>query len=104
MQDEDFVFLPIEDELDLHTFRPGEVRQLVEDYLKECRRMGILEVRVIHGKGTGQLRRGVHSLLERLPFVEEFYLAPPHMGGHGATIVKLVPPNKDGDLKGAQRP
>ena len=53
------------------------------------REAGIEVVRIIHGKGTGQLREGVHRLLERLPEVASFQLAPEWHGGWGATIVHL---------------
>jgi dsDNA-specific endonuclease/ATPase MutS2 len=88
------VEVPITDELDLHTFRPGEVKDLVPHYLEECRNRGILTVRVIHGKGTGTLRETVHALLRRLSFVREFNLADEASGGWGATRVFLVPPDK----------
>ena len=50
------VELPITDELDLHTFRPHEIGDLLPDYLEACREKGIFTVRVVHGKGTGTLR------------------------------------------------
>lgn len=81
--------LPIDGVLDLHTFRPQDLGDLVPDYLGECRARGILEVRVIHGKGIGNVRRSVHALLARLPEVESFAEASPLYGGSGATIVKL---------------
>ena len=84
------VEIPIEGTLDLHTFRPGEVRDLVVDYLRQCRDRGILEVRIVHGKGTGALRRTVHAVLERAPEVSSFRLAEDHAGGWGATIVTLI--------------
>jgi DNA-nicking Smr family endonuclease len=89
--DEPPVPLPIDGVLDLHTFRPAEVKDLVPEYLAECRARGILRVRVIHGKGIGNLRRTVHALLERDPTVAEFHLASEHFGGWGATIVLLKP-------------
>ena len=49
-------------------------------------------VRVIHGKGTGTLREGVHRLLEKLPEVERYHLAGEGSGSWGATWVYLVPP------------
>lgn len=83
------VELPIDGTLDLHTFQPGEVRDLLPDYLNACREKGILEVRVIHGKGTGTLRETVHTILKRLPEVASFRLAGVDAGSWGATIVRL---------------
>ena len=87
----DIVDLPVDGILDLHTFRPGEVKELIVDYLSECRNRGIIDVRIIHGKGTGALRRTVHAILERLPEVRAFTLAGEDAGGWGATIVTLKP-------------
>jgi DNA-nicking Smr family endonuclease len=89
--DEDPIQLPIDGVLDLHTFQPREVKSLVQDYLAECRSRGILCVRIIHGKGIGNLRRTVHSLLAKHPQVASFHLANEHFGGWGATIVHLKP-------------
>ena len=84
--------LPIDGVLDLHTFRPEDIGELVPTYLAECRALGILQVRVIHGKGIGNLQRGVHALLGRLPEVISFCEASVPFGGCGATIVNLRPP------------
>ena len=83
--------LPIDGTLDLHAFRPGEVKHLVPDYLEECRARGILHVRIVHGKGTGALRRTVHSLLDRLDTVAGYRLADESAGSWGATLVDLLP-------------
>lgn len=83
------VEIPINGILDLHTFHPGEVKDLLPDYLRECRMKGILEVRIIHGKGTGALRETVHAVLRRLPEVTSFKLADETAGSWGATIVRL---------------
>ncbi|MHB8846568.1 MAG: Smr/MutS family protein [Nitrospirota bacterium] len=85
----DPVEFPIDGTLDLHTFKPKDVKDLVQDYLAECRRKGILQVRIIHGKGIGTLREMVHSVLSRMPEVESFKLADEQAGGWGATIVRL---------------
>jgi len=81
--------IPIDGTLDLHNFRPGEVSDLVSDYLDACRERGILAVRIVHGKGTGTLQRTVHALLARRADVVSYALAPPERGGWGATLVTL---------------
>jgi DNA-nicking Smr family endonuclease len=92
MDEQEPVPIEINGELDLHTFRPNEIGDLIPDYLRECRQRGILTVRVIHGKGTGALRTSVHSVLERLEMVESFtWPAAAHYGGWGATWAHLKP-------------
>jgi len=81
--------LPIEDVLDLHTFSPRDVPELLEDYFDECLKAGIFSVRLIHGKGSGILKKRVHALLKRSPLVAAFKDAPPDAGGWGATLVAL---------------
>jgi DNA-nicking Smr family endonuclease len=85
------VEFPVDGVLDLHTFQPREIKELLPHYLTLCREKGILEVRVIHGKGTGALREMVHSILNRLPAVASFRLAGEDAGSWGATLVKLKP-------------
>ena len=89
MDEDEPVVVPIEDVLDLHTFNPREVKDLVPEYLKECRKRGIYHVRIIHGKGTGTLKRIAESLLEKDPAVAEFKTAGLGGGSWGATEVIL---------------
>ena len=83
------VELPIDGTLDLHHFHPRDVKELVPDYLEECRKRGIMEVRIVHGKGTGALRRTVHSVLDKQPGVASYRLGGSGGGEWGATIVVL---------------
>lgn len=86
------VQIPITGELDLHTFRPSEIPDLLPEYFDECIKRSIFTVRVIHGKGTGSLREGVHSLLDRLPQVLSWqHPASATTGSWGATWVYLRP-------------
>ena len=85
------VQLPIEDSLDLHTFSPGEIKPLIEEYLYQCQQREFHEVRIIHGRGTGTQRKIVRSLLARNPRVAAFKDAAPESGGWGATMVTLRP-------------
>ena len=94
MSDPDPLEIPIDGVLDLHTFHPRDVKELLPDYFDGCLERGILDVRVIHGKGTGQLRQLVHAQLRKNTRVESFRLAGDGAGGWGATIVRLRDPSK----------
>lgn len=83
------VEIPIEGTLDLHTFKPSDVKDLVPEYLRECAAKGILRVRIIHGKGTGVLARIVRSALDKMPEVASYETAGLQEGAWGATIVHL---------------
>ena len=79
----------ISDELDRHTFRPGELGELIPDYIGLCLQKNIFRIRIIHGKGIGTLRETVHALLRRDSRVLSFELAGQEEGGWGATIAWL---------------
>jgi len=83
------VEIPIDGILDLHTFRPRDLGDLIPDYLEACRERGMLSIRIIHGKGTGTLRETVHALLRRRDDVANFRLGDETSGGWGATLVTL---------------
>lgn len=86
------VELPITDVLDLHSFRPEEVADVVRDYLDAVVDLGLREVRIIHGKGIGAARRTVRAVLARDRRVTSFADAPGEAGGWGATLVRLGAP------------
>jgi dsDNA-specific endonuclease/ATPase MutS2 len=85
------VELPITGELDLHTFNPRDLRELVPAWLEQCRLRGFCEVRIVHGKGTGTLRAIVQALLRRSPLVESFRTGDENQGSWGATVARLRP-------------
>ncbi|HTL35827.1 MAG TPA: Smr/MutS family protein [Kofleriaceae bacterium] len=87
--DEEEVFTPeLTEELDLHTFQPKECADVVEEYLTAAQEAGFTTVRIIHGKGTGTLRRIVQGVLERHSAVASFEQADANWG---ATRVQLKP-------------
>ena len=94
--------LPVDGVLDLHTFDPREVKELVPAYLEECLRRRIFLVRIIHGKGTGALRETVHSILRKTPEVVAFRLAGAEGGGWGATLVELRTAEEGGESAGSE--
>jgi DNA-nicking Smr family endonuclease len=94
-EDPDTIEVPIDGCLDLHTFRPNEIGDLIPDYLEECRSRGIYEVRIVHGKGSGALKRGVLALLPRLSGILDFQSGGAGRGEWGATLVHLDPDNRE---------
>jgi len=83
------IIIDIEDVIDLHTFRPEDVSDLLDDYIRACIEKKYLSVRIIHGKGQGFLKKRVEKLLKHHPLVVSFTTAPPEAGGWGATIATL---------------
>jgi DNA-nicking Smr family endonuclease len=81
--------IPITGELDLHTFRPQDLGELIPAYLDECAKRGVYEVRIVHGKGTGTLRATVHALLRKSARVASFRNGDETSGSWGATLVTL---------------
>jgi len=83
------VEIPITDSLDLHSFSPKDVRNVVEAYLEEARKKGFRLIRIIHGKGVGVQREIVRNVLSETHFVKAFKNAPEFSGSWGATIAEL---------------
>src|SRR3954468_920537 len=69
---------PLTDELDLHTFRPRDCADVVAEYLDAAQGGGLARVRIVHGNGTGALRRIVHGVLDRHSAVLSYRLAGDH--------------------------
>jgi DNA-nicking Smr family endonuclease len=87
--DDEPVRIPVTDVFDLHTVHPSEVKEVVEAYLEEARRLGLKSLRIIHGRGIGVQRATVRAVLARNSSVIAFSDAPPEAGGWGATLVTL---------------
>ena len=88
MEDEPVV-VEIKDVIDLHTFHPKDVPDLLDEYIRASVEKKYATVRIIHGKGRGFLKARVEGILERHPQVVFFQTAPSEAGGWGATIVHL---------------
>jgi dsDNA-specific endonuclease/ATPase MutS2 len=89
--DDEPIEIPITDTLDLHPFRPNEIKDVAREYLIEAHARGFRQVRLIHGRGIGVQRERIRSLLQTLEFVEGFQDADGSGGGWGATVVLLAP-------------
>ncbi len=94
MKDEEFhepepVVLEIDGTLDLHAFSPKDLKTLLPEYIQQCLHREIYHLRIIHGKGIGNLRRSVHAILDRSTFVKSYRLAGEDGGSWGATLVVL---------------
>lgn len=89
MDDQPPIEYPIDGMLDLHAFRPQEIKELICDYLIACHQKGIYSVRIVHGKGTGTLRDCVHAQLSKNSLVQTFRLGDGSSGEWGATLVRL---------------
>lgn len=76
-------------ELNLIGWTTDEAASAADKFLDEAYLQGLEHVRIIHGHGTGALRRAVAELLRTHPHVERFAAAPQDQGGAGATIVEL---------------
>ncbi|MGN6185291.1 MAG: Smr/MutS family protein [Thermoanaerobaculia bacterium] len=86
---EEPVEIPITDTLDLHPFRPNEIREVASEFLAEAHARGFRQVRLIHGRGIGVQRDNIRRLLQTHELVAAFHDADASGGGWGATVVLL---------------
>ena len=87
-EEPDPIEVPIDGVLDLHHFQPSDLGSLIPEYIEACLEKEIYSLRIIHGKGTGALRRGVHALLDRNLHVVSYGLAT-DKSSWGATLVEI---------------
>ncbi len=99
MEDGEPLEVPVEDAIDLHTFRPSETASVVAEYLAAAHAKGLRRVRIVHGRGIGVQREIVRAALARSPLVLSFADADPGGGGWGATVAVLRDGPPAGDVK-----
>ena len=80
----------VSDEVQLHRLTADEAVLKLDRYLNDAFMAGLVRVRVIHGKGTGTLRRVVSEQLSEHPLVKSYRLAGYGEGEEGVTIVELA--------------
>lgn len=85
----DGIEIEITDSLDLHSFAPRDVKNVVQNYLLEARKKDFKLVRIIHGKGVGVQREIVRKVLSETDFVKSFKTADEFSGSWGATVVEF---------------
>ena len=69
--------------------RVEEALESISKYLDSARLRRLKTVRLIHGVGTGALRKAIHSYLDKQNFIESYRLGMTNEGGMGATVVTL---------------
>jgi dsDNA-specific endonuclease/ATPase MutS2 len=95
MSDDDVPSIPLDGILDLHSFHPHDVADVVREYARACQLAGVLQLRIIHGKGRGVQRDTVIAVLDAMPtLVARHRVAEPERGGWGARIVDLHLPGR----------
>ena len=66
-----------------------EAMDKLDGYMDEARLHGLTSYRIIHGDGSGALRKAVHERLKRNKYVESYRIGMPQEGGTGATVVEI---------------
>ena len=80
----------VDGELRIRRLTVDEALFRLDNYLDDAFMAGLPFVRIIHGKGTGTLRRAVHEVLAKHPLVKSYQLGDYGEGDYGVTIVELV--------------
>jgi DNA mismatch repair protein MutS2 len=79
-----------EEEINLIGRRTRDAIDALAAFLDRATRAGVAEVRVVHGLGTGALRRAVHEFLDTTPYCAAYREADPAAGGAGVTIAEIA--------------
>ena len=79
----------VTDVLDLHGFFPEQIPEMLHEFILNAKRLNLLTLRIIHGKGKSKLKWTVLRELEKHSQVQSFRDAPAELGGWGATLVYL---------------
>ncbi len=81
--------LNIKPEINVLGMTVAEATSLIDRYLDDCMMAHLHKVTIIHGKGTGALRKGIHEYLKKQPQVKSFRMGEYGEGEAGVTIVEL---------------
>lgn len=81
--------MDIKTEIDLRGVDTEELYDRVDKYLDDCVMSGLKEATIVHGKGTGALRKATHDLLKNHPHVKSYRLGEVGEGDTGVTVVTL---------------
>jgi DNA mismatch repair protein MutS2 len=80
----------VDTELLLRRLTVEEALDRLDQYLYDAFMSGLSSVRIVHGKGTGKLRRAVHDSLAKHPLVKSYRLGDYGEGDYGVTVVELT--------------
>ena len=79
----------VSSEINLLGYNVEEATVVIDKYLDDCVLAGLPTIRIVHGKGTGALRTGIHVFLKKHPHVKSFRLGTFGEGEMGVTVVEL---------------
>ena len=81
--------LDISPEINVHGFTCEEALNLIDKYIDDAILAGLNQIKIVHGKGTGALRKSVHNYLKKNTSIKSFRLGNFGEGDIGVTIVAL---------------